>query len=241
MLSSVAGFMANTAVYSYALKAFDLDPATESHSKIMRVLKSDPSDPKSYARRLGDERYVRLAAAFNFDDKGRMASQRLPQTEANQIATANRYADLLGDNPSKAAHAKAKSETTDYKAALSSVATINDFVTNDTILTYALKAYGLDQEKLSKDDLKAILTSDLGDPESFANAKNDNRYDPIRGGLHLHYRTARSSAACRRSRPPATSDPDPGLLSAADAGTGSRATTTRGRAWRSISGAWRPN
>ncbi|MCB8839060.1 DUF1217 domain-containing protein [Aurantimonas sp. VKM B-3413] len=175
-LSSVTGFMASSAVYSYALKAFDLDPATESYTKIMRVLKSDPSDPKSYARQLRDERYVHLAAAFNFDDKGKVASQRLPQTEASQVATANRYAELLGDDPSKAALAKAKAETADYKAALSSVATIDDFVSNDTILTYALKAYGLDQAKLSKDDLKAILTSDLSDPESAANVRNDKRF-----------------------------------------------------------------
>ena len=32
----------------------------------MRVLRSDPSDPSSYANSLGDDRYVKLAAAFNF-------------------------------------------------------------------------------------------------------------------------------------------------------------------------------
>ncbi|MEX6508073.1 DUF1217 domain-containing protein [Jiella sp. M17.18] len=175
-ITSVSDFIGNSTVYNYALEAFDLDPKAESMTTIMRVLKSDPSDPKSFARQLGDDRYVRLAAAFNFDSKGKVATERLPQTDAAQLATANRYAALLGDKPSATDLAKAKSETADYKAALYSVATIDDFVSNDTIMNYALKAYGLDQEKLSKDDVKAILTSDLNDPKSFADSKNDKRY-----------------------------------------------------------------
>ena len=168
-------FVSSAAVYAYALKAFDIDPGTASKSQIMRVLRSDPSDPKSYASRLGDERYLKLAAAFNFDDSGKLAPPRTAETEANQVNTANRYAALLGDAPTDAQTAKAKDDTAAYRTALSSVVNVDDFVSNDTITTYALKAYGLTGDKLSKDDLASILTSDLSDPKSYANQTGDRR------------------------------------------------------------------
>ena len=141
----------------------------------MRVLRSDPSDPKSYANQLGDERYVKLAAAFNFDDSGKLATPRMAETEANQVDTANRYAALLGDTPTDAETAKAKADTEAYRTALSTVVNVDDFVSNDTITTYALKAYGLTGDKLSRDDLASILTSDLSDPKSYANQTGDKR------------------------------------------------------------------
>ncbi|MBB4003276.1 DUF1217 domain-containing protein [Aurantimonas endophytica] len=168
-------FVSSNAVYNYALTAFDLDPAEESRSTIMRVLRSDPSDPKSFVNTLGDERYLRLAAAFNFDDSGKVAAPRLAQTAANQADTADRYADRLGKDPTAAAVEKAKAETEAYRSALASVVSVKDFVTNKTITDYALKAYGLEAEKLSEKDLVAILTSDLADPKSFVNASGDKR------------------------------------------------------------------
>ncbi|UIJ72335.1 DUF1217 domain-containing protein [Aurantimonas sp. HBX-1] len=168
-------FVSSSAVYNYALKAFDLDPTQESRSTIMRVLRSDPSDPKSFVNTLGDERYVRLAAGFNFDDSGKVAAPRLAQTAANQTDTANRYAERLGENPTAAETEKAKAATEAYRAALASVISVDDFVASKTLTDYALKAYGLEDEKLSQKDLVAILTSDISDPESFVNASGDKR------------------------------------------------------------------
>ena len=176
VVTSAQQFVSNPKLFDYALKAFDLDPATESRTTIMRVLSSDPSDPKSFVNSLKDQRYVQLAAAFNFGDDGKLAAPRIAQTVDNQIDTANRYAALLGDSPPADALKAATAETEAYKAALSGAIGLSDFVANKTIVTYALKAYGLDKENLSQKDLKAILTSDLSDPESFANASGDRRY-----------------------------------------------------------------
>jgi hypothetical protein len=174
-VTTAAQFVSSSAVYNYALKAFDLDPTQESRSTIMRVLRSDPSDPKSFVNTLKDERYVRLAAAFNFDDSGKVAAPRQVQTAANQTDTANRYAERLGADPKPAAVEKAKAETEAYRAALATVVSVADFVSNKTITDYALKAYGLETEKLAPKDLVAILTSDLSDPKSFVNASGDKR------------------------------------------------------------------
>ncbi|MEF2551521.1 DUF1217 domain-containing protein [Aurantimonas sp. A2-1-M11] len=174
-VSTVRQFASSTALYDYALKAFGLDPATESRSSIMRVLRSDPSDPSSYANSLGDERYVNLAAAFNFGESGNLAAQRIAQTEANQIDTATRYAERLGDKPTAAETKAAKEDTTAYKKALVSIVSVDDFVANKTVVDFALKAYGLEAERLSQKDLVAILTSDPSDPESFVNKSGDRR------------------------------------------------------------------
>ncbi|MCP3053670.1 DUF1217 domain-containing protein [Aurantimonas marianensis] len=174
-IDSVLGFVSNNAVYTYALKAFDLDPSTESRATIMRVLRSDPSDPSSFANRLGDERYVQLAAAFNFDDRGKVASPRIAQTAANQTDTANRYAERLGASPTETQTAALETETAAYKAALLSVVSVADFVNDKTIVDYALKAFGLEAERLSAKNLASILTSDLSDPDSYVNASGDKR------------------------------------------------------------------
>ncbi|NDV87338.1 DUF1217 domain-containing protein [Aurantimonas aggregata] len=174
-VKTAAQFVSVGALYDYALTAFDLDPSEESRSTIMRVLRSDLSDPKSFANSIGDERYVRLAAAFNFDDSGKVAAPRLAQTAANQTDTAERYAERLGADPTDAAIEKAKAETEAYRSALASVVSVKDFVASKTLTDYALKAYGLEADRLSQKDLVAILTSDLSDPESFVNASGDKR------------------------------------------------------------------
>ncbi|MET0258622.1 MAG: DUF1217 domain-containing protein, partial [Methylobacterium sp.] len=60
----------------FVLKAFDLDPKTESLSKIRAALVSDPTDPDSYVSRLKDPRYSKLAAAFNFGSDGALRNER---------------------------------------------------------------------------------------------------------------------------------------------------------------------
>ncbi len=166
----------NGTVFTYLMKAFELDPATESPTRILRVLKSDPSDPKSYANSLKDERYQRLAAAFNFDENGKLAPERLVQSQAKQTATAQNYSKTLGTDATQLAKDAAKKATAAYAEALTTVIDIDDFVNNKTITDYALKAYGLSEEKLKPADLKALLTSDLSNPESAARRKGDQRY-----------------------------------------------------------------
>lgn len=175
-ITTASQFVATKVIYEYALKAFDLDPSTESKTKIVRVLRSDPSDPSSYARSLGDERYVKLAAAFNFDDAGNVSTQRIAQDPRSQIDTAERYRAWLGDDPADDILGKAEAETDDYRQALATVTSVADFVGNETIMNYVMRAYSLETERLSAADVEAILTSDLADPDSFANRSDDERY-----------------------------------------------------------------
>ncbi|MBB3935547.1 DUF1217 domain-containing protein [Aureimonas phyllosphaerae] len=162
--------------FDYILTAFDIDPSTESSSKIRRVLLSDPSDPTSYVSRLKDERYERLAAAFNFGPDGKATTQRLAQSVSAQTATGSLYTASFGTDVNAAKKELIRKDTETYLGAIGKVRSLDDLLDDKKTVAYALKAYGLSDENLSDRDLKRLFTSDLGDPKSFANAKGDKRY-----------------------------------------------------------------
>ncbi|WP_182084902.1 DUF1217 domain-containing protein [Aureimonas sp. ME7] len=164
------------AAFDYILTAFDIDPTTESSAKIRKVLLSDPSDPNSYVSKLKDERYEKLAAAFNFDAAGKVTTQRLAQSVSSQTTTGSLYAATFGKDVSTAQKSLITAATKDYLTAIGEVRSLDDFLSNDKLVKYALTAYGLEKEKISASDLKKLMTSDLSDPKSFANTKGDKRY-----------------------------------------------------------------
>lgn len=161
---------------NYVLDAFDIDPAATSLSQLRRVLTSDVSDPESYVNKLKDERFVKLAAAFNFDSSGKVTSQRLIQSIGAQTATGAKYTASFGEKPSAAKQEVIKTETKAYLEAIGSTSSLDDLLKESKTLDYALKAYGLDDDKLSIEDIRKILTSDLSDRKSFANSKDDGSY-----------------------------------------------------------------
>ncbi len=178
-INSVTDLLARDPVFgrtalNYALEAFDIEPGEASLVKLRRVLLSDASDPQSYVNRLGDERFEKLAAAFNFGADGKAGPQRLVQSVANQTATGTKYAASFG-TMTEAQKALRRDETKAYLSAIGSLRTLDDLLADERTLAYALKAYGLDEAQLSPADVRKILTSDLGDAESFANAAADKR------------------------------------------------------------------
>ncbi|GGE19731.1 hypothetical protein GCM10011390_43720 [Aureimonas endophytica] len=161
---------------NYALKAFDIDPDETSLYQVRRVLTSDVSDPDSYVNRLKDERFVKLAAAFNFDADGKVATQRLVQSTTAQTTTGQKYLQSFGDNLTTAKKDVIKTETKAYLTAIGGMSSLDDLLADQKTLDFALKAYGLDKKNLSTADVKKILTSDLSDKKSFAYSVDDGSY-----------------------------------------------------------------
>ena len=178
-IKSVSDLMATSAVdgkrrtLNFVLKAVGIDPATASLTKIRAVLTSDPSDPNSYVSKLKDDRYTQLAAAFNFDENGKLRPERLIQGVSDQTKIGQLYAATFGSNLSEATKALVKSDTKAYLAAVGSAVSLNDLLSDKKTIQYALTAFGVKNKDLSKDELKKILTSDLGDPKSYANTQTD--------------------------------------------------------------------
>ncbi|GGE13969.1 flagella associated protein [Aureimonas endophytica] len=161
---------------NYALKAFDIDPKTTTLYEVRRVLTSDLSDPKSFVNKLKDERFVKFAAAFNFDGEGKAASPLLVQSTAAQAATGTKYKASFGEKPNKAQLDLIKTDTKAYLEAIQTLTSLDDFLADKKTLNYALKAYGLADKKLSITDIRKILTSDLGDRKSFAYSGEGETY-----------------------------------------------------------------
>ena len=167
----------NSALYTYALEAFGLDPSEESKTKIRQVLASDLSNPASFANTQGDSRYRKLAAAFNFGTDGKPQQTHRAETENDELATIRLYGSRLGASPTDAQTAASKAEGTYYHNTIASVASVGDLLKDKRLVTYITKAYGLDGAKLSNDTLRKILTSDPTDSKKLRNQKGqDPRY-----------------------------------------------------------------
>ncbi|NLS02587.1 DUF1217 domain-containing protein [Rhizobium sp. P32RR-XVIII] len=63
-----------------------------------------------------------------------------------------------------------------YNANIGNVKTVDDFMNDYRLYSYATKAYGLADMAYGKGFLKQVLESDLSDPNSFANRLSDPRY-----------------------------------------------------------------
>ena len=63
-----------------------------------------------------------------------------------------------------------------YKENIGKVKTVDDFLKNDRLYQYAMKAYGLEDMTYAKAFMKKVLQSDLSDPNSYANKLVDKRY-----------------------------------------------------------------
>lgn len=160
-------------LFSYILEAYGLDPATESKSRIKQVLQSDPRDPASFANRLRDSRYTALAAAFNFGADGAAQGGLRAQLASSKSETITRYTVTLGTLEADQARGKIESEY--YNAAIDTIQTVDELLKDRRLVTYALRAFGVEEAGLSDEVLRQVLTSDLFDPKSFVNTQNDTR------------------------------------------------------------------
>ena len=184
-IGSVSDLMKNSAVYDYALKAVGLDPSTESRSTIMRVLRSDPSDPKGFAASLGDDRYIRLASAFNFGEDGKLADVRRVQSEGAQGDVIDRYLDRLDENEDKASVTAAVQISQAFRTTMKSVSTVDEFLADSSVFDYAMVAIGFDPEYQDPAFIGRILTSDPEDPNSFVNTLGIDAYKTLRAAFEI--------------------------------------------------------
>lgn len=167
-----------------ALKAFDIDPDTASLTQIRMALQSDASDPTSYVNKLGDERYVKLSAAFNFDSTGNLRTERMVQSLSAQAATGSLYA-ATHKNPTKEQTETIKTETKAYLEGISDIDTLDQLLKSGATLDFALTAYGFAKDKPDADKLRKVFMSDLGDPKSYVYTLKDKRYGKLAAAFNF--------------------------------------------------------
>jgi hypothetical protein len=66
-----------------------------------------------------------------------------------------------------------------FAKGMAEVKSLDDFLTNDKLTSFVLKANGLDPTKYDEETLRKIFTSDPSDPKSYLNTKADSKFKEI--------------------------------------------------------------
>ena len=93
-VKSIADFVGNYRLFSYALKAYGLEDQTQSKGLITKVLQGGVSSSKALANTLSDPRYKAFATAFDFAGQGTAVTQ----TAAVTTGTTARYVQQTIDD-----------------------------------------------------------------------------------------------------------------------------------------------
>lgn len=188
-MESVEQFVSTPNVYNFALKAVGLDPQKVSAATIKAVLKSDPTDPKSYVYTLKDDRYVQLARALNFDGKGNVTSPLVAQDSAEVVQIARDYivakTKFAGATEQPALRAQAEKDAVYYQNAIADVGSVAELLKDRKMIDILLVSKGLDPAKVTTDYLRKIFSSDLTDARSFANTEKDPRFAEIAASFNF--------------------------------------------------------
>jgi hypothetical protein len=179
---SVDELLSRPQLLNYALVAYGLDPNITSNVTLRAVLTSDLSDPGSYANQLTNPGYRALAAAFSFQPDGSVAAGETVQSNAQIQDTVYLNYDATGAGASPAG---AAFKTKYYQDNISSVTTVDDLLANSKLIDYAVTAFGLDPVLQSKATLRAVLTSDLSDPNSVANKQASASYRALAAAFNF--------------------------------------------------------
>jgi hypothetical protein len=86
---------------------------------------------------------------------------------------------------SAAAQPQVARDTEYYLAKIGDVKSIDDFLKNDRLFKYAMKAHGLEDMTFAKAFMRKVLESDLNDSASFANKLSDKRYVEFAKAFHF--------------------------------------------------------
>jgi hypothetical protein len=171
-VKTVDDFVNNTRLFNYAMKAFGLEDMAYAKAFITKVLTEGISDSGSFANKLTDPRYKAFAEAFNFEADKDGATTYV----AAQKGVTDRYTLTAIQNGVSPQNPVLQQQTDDYLKQVVDVKSIDDFLDNDTVYTYAMKAFGLDAKLGDKDFMRKILEGGVSDPNSFANQQTNKNY-----------------------------------------------------------------
>jgi hypothetical protein len=168
-VKTVDDLMGNYRLYNYAMTAYGLSDMVDSKAFMKKVLESDLNDTNSFANKLADSRYKTFAAAFNFG------------AATTDVQSDSQEDDLIGlykqsyDNEAT----DAQTQTDYYNGKIDKIQNVDALLNDDQLRNYVLKANGFDPTYISKSYLKQVLTSDLSDPNSFANKTENDQFKAI--------------------------------------------------------------
>jgi len=182
-VTTVDNFLKTPNVFNFALKSFGIDPETVSPTIIKNVLMSDLDDPKSYANKLKDDRFIQLARAFNFDTSGTVTTPVVAQDAAEVTQVMKDYiiakTRFTKDKEQTELRKTADKDAVYYQTNIANVESVKDLLADRKLIDTVLVAKGLEPDKVTTADLRKMFDSDLSDPKSFVNTQTDPRFAEI--------------------------------------------------------------
>lgn len=171
-VKSVDDFIKDSRLYNYAMKAYGLEDMIYGKAFMKKVLTEGVSSADTFANKLTDKRYAEFARAFNFTARKERATDYAPAQEGviDRYTAAAAKAGVLVTNPTLL------KQNADYEKAVAKVASIDEFLNNDAVYNYAMKAFGLSTAKVDKDFMRQVLAGGVADEESFANQQKETVY-----------------------------------------------------------------
>ncbi|OLP54496.1 hypothetical protein BJF92_03560 [Rhizobium rhizosphaerae] len=178
-ITNVDKFLADANLKKLALTAVGLDKENLTTRQLKQILTSDLNDPKSFANAAKDERYVKLAKAFNFKADGSLGSPILAQSETEILLVSKNYVLRKSQFGTADDKTKAEADATYYSDNIAKVEKLDDLLKDKKLTGFVLQAYGLDPEKYDAEELRKIFGSDLSDKNSYVNTLEETKFRDI--------------------------------------------------------------
>lgn len=171
-VKSIDDFLGDDRLFRFAMKAHGLEDMAYAKAFMRKVLEEGLDDPNSFANKLTDKRYQEFAKSFNFVRHG---ADTTIYNAAQQGTVQNYLLEAVAngvaiDNP------VLKENTAYYQANIASVRSIDDFLRDDRIFQFAMRAHGFDGDLPSKQVVRTMLEGGIDDPDSPANKSSDERF-----------------------------------------------------------------
>lgn len=181
-VTSVDDFLNNQRLFSYAMTAYGLSDMTYAKAFMKKVLTSDLTDSNSFANKLTDPRFVVFAQAFQFSTDGTVAQQAvISQNSNDEDDTINLYTQAQVNKANAA-----QTEATYYQANIGNITSVDQLMANPRLYDVAVRSYGINPDLMSKSTIRAVLTSDLSDPNSVANSLNNANYQTLAAAFNFN-------------------------------------------------------
>lgn len=158
-------FVNDYRLFNYAMKAHGLEDMAYAKAFMLKALNEGVTDPDSFANKLTDKRYAEFVKSFNFAEYGEDATT---YNLANH-GTTDRYLTRATPDGGVPGEAYVK-EAEYYTANIGDITSIDQFLENDRMLTFALQAFGLEGSFSDKKLIREMLEGGVSDPKSPANS-----------------------------------------------------------------------
>ncbi|MBA3447607.1 MAG: DUF1217 domain-containing protein [Pseudaminobacter sp.] len=171
-VTSIDEFVSDDRLFRYAMKAHGLADMAYAKAFMVKAMKEGISDKDSFANKLSDKRYAEFVRSFNFAAHGELATV-YNKAQHGAVKNYETQAVLAGVDPNSAA---VKTEVTYYLANIVKVKSIDDLMSNERVLKFALAGFGLDDTEENTELARAVLEGGLVDPDSPANQMTDKLF-----------------------------------------------------------------